>query len=92
MEIYSLTETLSSDKKTDMSSGVHCVEAMSSGVHCVEAMSSGVHCVEAMSSGVHCVEAMSKYTVGLSLYLSLKLRSSVTDMVSTAWRLASLIT
>ena len=52
MEIYSLTETLSSDKKTDMSSGVHCVEAMSSGVHCVEAMSSGVHCVEAMSSGV----------------------------------------
>ena len=42
MEIYSLTETLSSDKKTDMSSGVHCVEAMSSGVHCVEAMSSGV--------------------------------------------------
>ena len=59
MEIYSLTETLSSDKKTDMSSGVHCVEAMSSGVHCVEAMSSGVHCVEAMSSGVHCVEAMS---------------------------------
>ena len=54
MEIYSLTETLSSDKKTDMSSGVPKlnleVEAMSSGVHCVEAMSSGVHCVEAIAN------------------------------------------
>ena len=91
MEIYSLTETLSVFKAQGASVIRNGVPKLRGGGY-ERSLLQKYQITTDMSSGVHCVEAMSKYTVGLSLYLSLKLRSSVTDMVSTAWRLASLIT